>query len=91
MAQHKHWPVGHPYYEAAPWCRFPTKKECEAFYKRRYAEIWDAKQLEWAETAAKRGLKPEKSKFGDLVKAAKLRLAEERLAGVEGIEPSSDG
>jgi len=35
---HKHWPVDHPYYEAAPTCDLPTKKACDLRYRAWQAE-----------------------------------------------------
>lgn len=48
MRSHKHWPLGHPRYESAPTCDLPTKKECDARYRKFLAEEraeYDARQL----------------------------------------------
>ena len=54
MAQHKHWPKDHPYYERAPWCDLPTKKACDERWREHRGEAVVFSREDWDALHARR-------------------------------------
>lgn len=72
---HKHWPKDSPNYAQAPVCPAGTRAACEAIVK----AYWAEREEEYAQRAARRGLRPEKSAFGKRVQEIRDEMNREKM------------